>query len=163
MNSTLAWANKWQNFESLLIILLAAHAGPHLCLGAGNGTTVSTVDSPPTSSVNPFYTANRQPLTPSPLIKLPIGSIKPEGWLGHQLELEAEGLTGRLPEITKWCKFESNAWADSKGQGQNGWEELPYWLKGYGDLAACSVTKTSSRMRASGSTRFWPARTQAAG
>jgi len=84
--------------------------------------------------VNPYYTANRGPLAPSPLIKLPIGSIAPEGWLRHQLELEADGLTGHLAEISKWCVFEGNAWATTNGQGHSGWEELPYWLKGYGDL-----------------------------
>ncbi|HMJ66423.1 MAG TPA: beta-L-arabinofuranosidase domain-containing protein, partial [Candidatus Binatia bacterium] len=76
----------------------------------------------------------REPLLPSPLIKLPIGAIEPRGWLRHQLELEANGMTGRLPEISKWCNFESNAWASAKGEGHSGWEELPYWLKGYGDL-----------------------------
>jgi DUF1680 family protein len=77
---------------------------------------------------------NREPLLPSPFIKLPIGSITPKGWLRHQLELEAQGMTGHLQEISKWSKFEDNAWADAQGQGNNGWEELPYWLKGYGDL-----------------------------
>ena len=67
-------------------------------------------------------------------MKLPIGSIIPKGWVRHQLELEAKGMTGRLPEISKWCKFEGNAWVDPQGQGHSGWEELPYWLKGYGDL-----------------------------
>ncbi|PYK62257.1 MAG: hypothetical protein DME21_06835, partial [Verrucomicrobia bacterium] len=81
-----------------------------------------------------FYVANRQPLAPSAFIKLPIGSIKPKGWLRHQLELEADGMTGHLEEISKWCKFEDSAWASSDGQGKFGWEELPYWLKGYGDL-----------------------------
>ncbi len=92
------------------------------------------VSTPPASSTNPFYTANREPLEPSPLIKLPIGRITPKGWLRHQLELEAAGMTGHLEEISKWCKFDDSAWADPQGQGQNGWEELPYWLKGYGDL-----------------------------
>src|SRR5258705_67743 len=86
------------------------------------------------SNAAPLYIANREPLQPSGLIKLPIGSIQPKGWLRHQLVLEANGMTGRLPEISKWCKFEGNAWADSQGQGHSGWEELPYWLKGYGDL-----------------------------
>src|SRR5881394_3391649 len=71
---------------------------------------------------------------PTPLVKLPIGSIAPHGWLRHMLELEAGGMTGRLPEVSQWCKFEGNAWTDPKGQGRNGWEEVPYWLKGYGDL-----------------------------
>src|ERR1043166_7688477 len=103
--------------------------------GAGlAGTEVKVVDLPPVSSSNPFYTNSRAPLAPSPLIKLPIGSVTPKGWLRHQLELEADRLTGHLQEISKWCKFESNAWADAQGEWQSGWEELPYWLKGYGDL-----------------------------
>src|SRR5712692_8093847 len=93
---------------------------------------VSTVEG--SASSQPLYVANREPLLPSGLIKLPIGSIAPKGWLRHQLELEANGMTGRLPEISKWCKFEGNAWADPNGEGHSGWEELPYWLKGYGDL-----------------------------
>lgn len=104
------------------------------CGAAPAKTTAKAVPVPPTASVNPFYPGNREPLLPSPLIKLPIGSIQPRGWLRHQLELEAQGMTGRLPEISKWCKFEGNAWADPQGRGHSSWEELPYWLKGYGDL-----------------------------
>jgi len=89
---------------------------------------------PRTEEARPLYTANRAPLLPSGLIKLPIGSITPRGWLRHQLELEANGMTGHLPEISKWCQFEGNAWSDPNGQGHSGWEELPYWLKGFGDL-----------------------------
>lgn len=82
----------------------------------------------------PHYVANREPLLPSAFIKLPIGSITPRGWLRHTLRLEADGMTGHLAEISRWCKFEENAWASPEGAGQSGWEELPYWLKGYGDL-----------------------------
>jgi hypothetical protein len=32
-----------------------------------------------------------------------------------------------------WCKFEGIAWLNPKGQGANGWAEVPYWLKGCGD------------------------------
>jgi Beta-L-arabinofuranosidase, GH127 len=81
-----------------------------------------------------LYVGNRAPLVPSPLMKLPIGSITPRGWLRGQLEAEAKGMIGRLEEISKWCKFDGNAWVDRKGQGHSGWEEMPYWLKGYGDL-----------------------------
>jgi len=111
-----------------------------LCLpasGAAAGAAdadAKCVSMPAVSGANPFYVGNREPLLPSPLLKLPIGSIIPKGWLRHQLELEAQGMTGRLPEISKWCKFEGNAWADPQGQGHSGWEELPYWLKGYADL-----------------------------
>ena len=101
----------------------------------GKGSVaVKIVETLPTSGENGFYTSNRAPLVPSPLIKLPIGSITPQGWLRHQLELEANGMTGHLEEISPWCKFDGNAWVSPEGKGHSGWEELPYWLKGYGDL-----------------------------
>jgi hypothetical protein len=86
--------------------------------------SVSGVRTPPTDQRNDFYVSNRPPLAPSPLVKLPIGSIEPKGWLGHMLELEADGMVGHLPELSKWCKAEGNAWLSPDGQGQNGWEEL---------------------------------------
>jgi len=95
---------------------------------------VRVVEAIPTAQTNGFFVANKPPLQPSPLLKLPIGSIVPRGWLRHQLELEADGMIGHLPEISKWCKFEGNAWSSPEGRGHSAWEELPYWLKGYGDL-----------------------------
>jgi hypothetical protein len=95
---------------------------------------VRSVPSPPTDQRTALYVSNRAPLLPSPLVKLPPGAIKPKGWLRHQLDLMRDGLTGHLMEISPWCKFERNAWADPKGKGYKGWEELPYWLKGFGDL-----------------------------
>ncbi|MBU6398687.1 MAG: glycoside hydrolase family 127 protein [Verrucomicrobia bacterium] len=101
---------------------------------ASESAHVATVDLVPATRENNLYVANRPPLLPSRLIKLPIGNITPQGWLRHQLELEADGMIGHLEEISKWCKFDGNAWASPDGQGHSGWEELPYWLKGYGDL-----------------------------
>jgi hypothetical protein len=92
------------------------------------------LSKPAPGSGAPLYTGNRAPLTPNPFLKLPIGSITPEGWLKHQLESERDGMTGHLEEISKWCQFEGNAWSSPNGQGHSAWEELPYWLKGYGDL-----------------------------
>lgn len=95
---------------------------------------VRVVSDPKPVSGPSFYTGNRAPLAPTPFVKLPIGDITPQGWLRHQLELERDGMTGHLEELSKWCKFDGNAWASPEGQGHSGWEELPYWLKGYGDL-----------------------------
>ena len=95
---------------------------------------VASVERPPTAGRNSFYPSNREPLAASPLAKLPIGAIRPTGWLGHMLHLEAEGMTGRLTEISPWCKAEGNAWLSPEGKGHSPWEELPYWLKGFGDL-----------------------------
>lgn len=92
------------------------------------------VRTPPLKGGNKFHVGNRAPLTPSPLIKLPIGAIRPEGWLRGQLQLMADGMTGHLQEISPWCKIEGNAWVGPTGEGHSGWEELPYWLKGFVDL-----------------------------
>jgi len=80
------------------------------------------------------YVSNRAPLLQSAFIKLPIGSIQPKGWLRKQLELERDGMVGHLPELSQWVVYEKNAWVNPEGAGHSGWEELPYWLKGYGDL-----------------------------
>jgi hypothetical protein len=95
---------------------------------------VGVVATPPTTTRNAQYLGNREPLAPSPFIKLPIGSITPRGWLRHQLELERDGMTGRLAEVSPWLDFAKSAWSDKQGRGAAGWEEMPYWLKGYGDL-----------------------------
>src|SRR6188474_2892505 len=87
----------------------------------------------PTTRPSP-YVSNRPPLLPSAFIKLPIGSITPKGWLRHQLELERDGMIGHLKEISPWLNFDKSAWANKEGKGERGWEEMPYWLKGYGDL-----------------------------
>src|SRR3954468_18919893 len=95
---------------------------------------ISNVDVPSTSSSNSFYTGNRPPLTPLKFIKLPAGSIKPQGWILKYLELQRDGLTGNLGEISAWLEKKNNAWFSGNGKGDHGWEEVPYWLKGYGDL-----------------------------
>src|SRR5262249_54340297 len=96
---------------------------------------VTVVDQPAaTSTESGLYVTNRAPLAPSRLVKLPIGRIVPKGWLRIQLENEANGMTGHLEELSSFCRFDGNAWVASDGQGANGWEEVPYWLKGYGDL-----------------------------
>lgn len=88
----------------------------------------------PASGGNSSYAGNRAPLLPSPLIKLPLGRVEARGWLRHQLDLSAEGFSGHLSEISRFCKFDGNAWTTPGGAGQFGWEEVPYWLKGLVDL-----------------------------
>jgi hypothetical protein len=88
----------------------------------------------PEAGLNKWYGGNRAPLAPCPLAKLPIGAIEPRGWLRGQLELMRDGMTGHLEEVSHWVKPDGNAWLSKEGKGENGWEELPYWLKGVGDL-----------------------------
>ncbi len=115
---------------SLRLALLAAPLLLSVPTMAQN-PTVRVVPLPPALNSG-FYTANRAPLQPTPFQKLPPGAVTPRGWLRRQLELDASGLSGRLPEISHFLKFEGNGWVDPKAD--SGWEELPYWLRGYGDL-----------------------------
>lgn len=101
---------------------------------ARDKTTIGLVDRPTAAGGNAHYAGNRAPLLPSPLIKLPVASIRPEGWVRAQLELMADGFTGHLPELSEFCKIEGNAWVSPTGDGEHGWEEVPYWLKGFVDL-----------------------------
>src|SRR5512135_1589144 len=71
-------------------------------MAASPSTEAMNVNTPPASAAKCAYAGNRAPLEPSPFVKLPIGSIEARGWLRHQLELEARGMTGHLEEISKW-------------------------------------------------------------
>lgn len=62
---------------------------------------------------------------------LPLGAIKPKGWLLHQLQIMRDGTTGHLDEVYAKLKND-NGWLGGKGDG---WEETPYWLDGAVPLA----------------------------
>jgi hypothetical protein len=119
----------WKSLVSAAVVGLLGNPMP-----AQEPSGVKVVKEVNADAPGGLYVGHRPPLQPSALMKLPIGNITPRGWLRRQLETEASGMVGRLPELSPWCKFEGNAWADPQGKGHSGWEELPYWLKGYGDL-----------------------------
>lgn len=95
--------------------------------------SIMVVDAPDLDKVNSFYLSNKAPLMPAHFIKLPLGSIKPQGWILKLLELQKNGLCGNLGSISAWLEKNNNAWL-SEG-GDHGWEEVPYWLRGYSDMA----------------------------
>ena len=66
------------------------------------------------------------------------------------MELQRDGLTGHLGEISIWLSKDNNAWLNKEGKGKYGWEELPYWLKGYGDIAYILQDKNMLA-----NTKFW--------
>jgi len=120
----------------VLVVLLAGFGHPA-------NANVRVVDRPSTEAKNDFYIGNRPPLLPSPLIKLPIGAIEPQGWVRRQLELQADGFHGHLTEISRFLKKEGNAWLSPAGEGQHGWEEPVYWLKGFSN---CGYILGNERM-----------------
>ena len=110
----------------LFSILLASCAGKQT-------QEIRTMERLSTASRNDYYVSNRAPLQPLQFIKLPAGSIEPEGWIKRQVELQKDGLCGHLGEISAWLQKGNNAWL--KNGGEWGWEEVPYWLRGYGNMA----------------------------
>ena len=105
------------------------------CAAGGDSALSATVVDRPAvqAGAHSPYVTNKSPLKPLNFLKLPVGSIRPEGWLRQYLERQRDGLTGHLGEISAWLEKGNNAWLCEGGD--HGWEEVPYWLKGYGDLA----------------------------
>src|SRR5665213_1576892 len=77
-------------------------------INAQNSLKVAVVERPSTANYNSFYVSNKKPLEPLALIKFPVGSIKPEGWILKYLELQRDGLTGKLGEISAWLEKKNN-------------------------------------------------------
>ncbi len=88
--------------------------------------------------INDYYVNQKFPLTPSPVQKLPAGSIQPKGWLKFQIDLQLKGFSGQLAQISKFLDIKNNAWMSNGTQERAGWEEVPYWLRGQISLAFVS-------------------------
>jgi hypothetical protein len=73
---------------------------------------------------------NRAPLAPLAFTPLPLGSIRPRGWLARQLRIQADGLSGHLDRF--WPDVAQSKWFGGTAEG---WERAPYWLDGAIPLA----------------------------
>jgi uncharacterized protein len=80
---------------------------------------------------SPRLIKNRAPLTPNAFYILPLGEVKPSGWLLDQLKIQANGLGGHLDET--WADVGGNSgWLGGSGES---WERGPYFLDGLIPLA----------------------------
>jgi uncharacterized protein len=83
------------------------------------------------SPATPPTQKNRAPLTPNAFYPLPLGAIRPAGWLRAQLQIQANGLGGHLDET--WPDVGPNSsWLGGTGES---WERGPYFLDGLVPLA----------------------------
>jgi hypothetical protein len=80
--------------------------------------------------VNTNYKSNPDPLLRNAYIKLPLGAVKPSGWLKSQLTDQANGLTGNLDDF--WPDLVNSSWHGGNGEA---WERGPYFLDGLVPLA----------------------------
>ncbi len=88
--------------------------------------------TPAAAATGPLYTPNAAPLAPTAFLRLPPGSVKANGWLAGQLQAQLGGLSGRYQDTSHFLSLTGSGWT---APANAGWEEVPYWLRGYGDLA----------------------------
>jgi len=80
--------------------------------------------------INANYRGNPEPLHKNAYIKLPLGTVLPQGWLKSQLEAQAAGLTGNIDDF--WPDLVNSSWRGGEGEA---WERGPYYLDGLVPLA----------------------------
>ncbi|WP_286861697.1 MULTISPECIES: beta-L-arabinofuranosidase domain-containing protein [unclassified Proteiniphilum] len=79
-----------------------------------------------------LYMNNRSPLITKPFMELPLGAVRPEGWLKDQLYKMKDGMTGHLDELYPEVMGSRNGWLGGNGDV---WERGPYWIDGLVPLA----------------------------
>ncbi len=90
-----------------------------------------------TAGGDAIYPNNREPLLKTQYVKLPLGAVKPQGWLRDELVVAANGLSGHLDEV--WDVAKTSAWKGDVGKNvtpEPCWARfVPRWLEGLVPLA----------------------------
>lgn len=86
------------------------------------------------------YPQNRAPLQPAAFLRLRPGAVRAQGWLATQLSYQLDGLCGRYASLSHFLQYNNTGWTNPS---LGGWEEVPYWLRGYVDLAYVTGDSTA--------------------
>jgi len=78
--------------------------------------------------------SNREPLRADPFVPLPLGNVRPAGWLLTELQLQRDGLTGHAEQVIPHLGPDSG-WLGGSGKDSDDWEKGPYYVKGLIALA----------------------------
>ena len=94
--------------------------------------TIVTVVSQAQTPGKQNYVNSRAPLRQNAYLELPLGTIKPQGWLKEMLIRQKNGATGNLDKLYPVVMNERNGWLGGDGDQ---WERGPYWIDGLLPLA----------------------------
>ena len=103
-----------------------------LSLIIATGFCLTVSGSNPVKPQTTNYSNNRFPLIQKPFIELPLGSIKPKGWLQEMLIRQKNGATGQMDQLYPQVMGTRNGWLGGDGDQ---WERGPYWIDGLLPLA----------------------------
>lgn len=110
---------------------------------AASATTGALAASEPAAAASPAAAPAHQGALADPAFtRLPPGSVRPRGWLAHQLGLQLDGLSGRYYEKSHFLDFANTGWTHPD---KDGWEEVTYWLRGYIPLAVVTGDRGALR------------------
>jgi hypothetical protein len=87
-----------------------------------------------------LYSPNAAPLAPTAFLRLPPGAVTAGGWLSGELRRQLAGLCGQYASASHFLAMDTSGWVHPE---QVGWEEVPYWLRGYVDLAILTQDATA--------------------
>lgn len=104
----------------------------YLLIIAGSGICCWLSTANAQNIPSPNYNNNRYPLQRKPLMELPLGSIKPQGWLHEMLIRQKNGASGQMDTLYPLVMGQRNGWLGGDGDQ---WERGPYWIDGLLPLA----------------------------
>ena len=123
--------NNCQHMVSRRHFLKQAGAVAVLSLPGSDRLALASLTSAGTADLSPSVIKNKAPLAQNAFYMLPLGAVRPLGWLKKQMQIQANGLSGHLDET--WADVGSNSgWLGGTGES---WERSPYFLDGLVPLA----------------------------